>query len=339
MLPVAAVVLAVGLVSAVPALAGTSWSAVLALLGSVRPVWLVVASGVWFAGLLGYSLVLRAALPGLTTRQALGLNLAGSAVANTVPAGGAVSMGLTAAMARSWGFSSTQLGAYFTVSNVWTATGRLAAGLLGLSVVVLVHPGAAPASGLGSVFVVIAIAALLVGGVLGRERSTEAVAALLGRTVDRVDRRRARPSRDAEHRLRASAIAARRLSIELSRDSWHRFAAGMACYVLFLGVLLGVCLRGVGEPAPWAVVLAAVGIERLSGAVPFTPGGLGVADLTLVSVLTATGTGPSAAAAATLLYRVFTFGLEIPVGGAIALSWAWLRSRARGQAGHQEVGP
>jgi uncharacterized protein (TIRG00374 family) len=101
----------------------------------------------------------------------------------------------------------------------------------------------------------------------------------------------------------------------------------MSGYVLMLGVLLMVCLQAVGQPVPWLVVLAAVGLERLSGAVPFTPGGVGVADLTLVTVLTAAGADPAAAAAATLLYRLFTFGLEIPVGGAVALGWAVLRRR------------
>jgi uncharacterized membrane protein YbhN (UPF0104 family) len=335
---VATVGLAAGLVAAVPLLAGTSWPAVTHLLGSLRPTWLPVLVAVWFAGLVGYSLVLRTSMPGLTTRQALSLNLAGSAVANAVPLGGALSMGLTTAMARSWGFSPARLGAYFTVSNVWTGVGRVAAGVLGLSALVLLRPGAVHLRGLGALFAAVAVATLLAVAVLGRERSTASVATGIGARIDRWDRRRGRPDRRAAERLRAGAVESRRLSLRLSRHSWHRFTIGMACYTALLVTLLAFCLGALGQPTSLVVVVAAVGTERLAGAVPLTPGGVGVADLGMVTVLAATGGAPAQVAAAALLYRLLTFGVEIPVGAAVALGW-WLLRRRRGFAPTPEPEP
>jgi putative heme transporter len=332
---------AAGLVAAVPTLAGTSWPAVVALLDDIRPYWVVVLAAVWFAGLLGYSLVLRASMPGLTTRQALSLNLAGSAVSNALPLGGAMSMGLTTAMARSWRFSPARLGAYFTVSNAWTAAGRLTAGVLGLSTLMLIHPGRVQVRGLGTLFAAVALATAAVVAVLGRERSTARVATRIGRLVDRLDSRRGRTDRQVADRLRAGAVEARRLSLGLSRLSWHRFLIGMTCYIALLVTLLALCLRAAGQPTALAVVFAAVGVERLAGVVPLTPGGVGVADLSMVTVLAATGGAPPAVAAAALLYRLFTFGLEIPVGATVALGW-WLRRRARAQPyalGHEATDP
>ena len=316
------------LVAAVPSLAGTSWHAALGLLAGVSRSELVVLVGLWFAGLLGYTLVLRASMPGLTTGQALSLNLAGSAVANAVPLGGPASMGLTTAMARSWGFSPARLGAYLTVSNVWTAVGRVAAGILGLSVLVLALPSTVHLKGLPALFGTILLAGAAVVAVLGRERSTAQLAARVGRLIDRMDTRRGRSDRRVGERLRVGAVEARRVSLDLSRRSWPRFLIGMATQVALLVALLDGCLRAVGHPLPRVVVFAAVGIERLAGAVPITPGGVGVADLGLVTVLAASGGSPAVAAAA-LLYRLFTFGLEIPVGAVVALGW-WLTRHRRG---------
>ncbi|WP_088281336.1 lysylphosphatidylglycerol synthase domain-containing protein [Kineosporia sp. A_224] len=307
----AALAATAGTVALVPRATGTSWPAVADLLGGLDPGRVVVLGAVWFAGLLAYSLVLTASLPGLTTRRALALNLGGSAVANAVPAGGPLSMGLTTAMARSWGFGPARLAGFLTVSNVWTALGRVVVGGVGLAAWSLAGPAGSPAG--GGVFAPVVVAAAFGAVVAGSPRRTATVGRAVGRVAERALRRPGLADRVAD-----GAVHARRLALDTSRRSWPRLVAGLTGYSVLLVVLLDGCLRALGHPAPLVVVLAAVGVERVAAAVPVTPGGAGVADLGVAAVL---------AAAGALLYRLFTFALEIPVGAAVVVGWLALRGR------------
>jgi uncharacterized membrane protein YbhN (UPF0104 family) len=331
---------AAGLVVAVPWAAGTSWRAVTSLGGGIDPRWALALLVVWMGGLLANSLVLTASMPGLGTRQALSLNLAGSAVANAVPLGGPTSMALTTAMARSWGFGRTRIGAFLTVSTVWTAAGRTVAGLLALVLWMLATPGPSPARSLVVALLPVGVAAIALVAAVGNERRAAAVARAVGGLLDRLAGRRgigpeARVCAEGKadgsraEQFAAAVVAARRLSLEVSRRSWRQLAFGQTAYLMLLALLLDGCLRALGHPVSPMLVVAAMGIERLVVAVPITPGGAGIAELGLVSVLGAAGMDPTTAAAAALLYRLFTFGLEIPVGGAVALGWALGRRRRR----------
>ena len=332
---------AVALLAGMPSAAGTSWHRVASLVGGLDLRWTASLSVVWFAALLAYSQVLTASLPGLTTGQALRLNLAGSAVSNTVPLGGPVSIGLTTAMARSWGFGPTQIGAFFTTSLVWTAAGRVAGGLLALLGWVLVRPGAAHAGAVVPALGTVALAVAAAVIVLGSERRAAATASAIAGLSARLLRARhgrgrsGSPSADLPAtgaRLSgfpAGVVRARRISLEVSRRSWWRFTLGMTGYLALLAVLLDGCLSALGHPIPFLVAAVAVGVERLVTAVPITPGGAGFAELGLVTVLPAGGVDPAVAVAAAVLYRFFMFVLEIPVGGAIAVGWVGTDRRRR----------
>ncbi len=63
----------------------------------------LVLIGLW--NLVTYWFVIVAALPGLRLREAAVVNQASTAVSNTLPAGGALGVGLTLAMLTSWGFT------------------------------------------------------------------------------------------------------------------------------------------------------------------------------------------------------------------------------------------
>ena len=303
-----------------PQAAGISWSAVGSSILSVGPIWAVAMGVIWLAGLCAYATALAASLPGLTLRRALSLNLAGSAVANSVPLGGALSYALTTAMGRSWGFTPTSLTAFFAVTNVFNVLVRLLFGLTALIWFMVFGPHLANgASGL-IVGAVAALAVLAASLVLGSDR----LAAALGTVITRVQRRWQR-LRGAPNAVRGDypnlMIAIRSQVVTLLRESWLRLVLGMGGYLLLVGVLLDFCLRSLGTPQPILVVFAVVGIERLVTAIPLTPGGAGTAELTLFACLTAAGTAPADALAAALLYRLFTFFAEIPVGAVIALSW------------------
>ena len=69
--------LCVALVALVPSSSGSSWRPVLNELRGLDARWVLVLTVAWWAGLCSHSFVLTASLPGLTSRRAIGLNLAG----------------------------------------------------------------------------------------------------------------------------------------------------------------------------------------------------------------------------------------------------------------------
>jgi uncharacterized protein (TIRG00374 family) len=67
-------------------------------------------------------------------------------------------------------------------------------------------------------------------------------------------------------------------------------------------------------------VLVAYGLANILAVIPLTPGGLGVIELTIVSLLTGFGAAGGAATAGVLSWRLVNFWLPIPFGGAAYLS-------------------
>ncbi len=320
---------AIGLGAGVPALAGSGWAAVAGVVGDLEGWWLLPIAAVWWAGLCVHSVVLTSSLPGLTARRALGLNLAGSAVANVVPLGGALSVGLTSAMVTSWGFGAPALAASLTVSAVWNLLVRLAVGVTALTWLALSRPGDAAGSVTAWVAVVAAVGCIAPLALSTSARGCARLGTVVGAVVDRLQVLAGRRTAARRRRYAAAALRVRRQVITVVRRSWRRMSVAMLVYLLLLGVLLDLCLHALGSPAPVLLVLAAVGVERLVTAVPVTPGGVGVAELSLVACLTVGGVPTTVAVAAALLYRFFTFFVEIPVGTVVALGWAWRRPRGR----------
>ena len=108
-----------------------SWPQVLlvaaAAAGSMASSWIVICS----------------VLPSVRLREAAVVNLGSNAVANTLPAGGALAMGVSWAMLSSWGISTADYTLYTLVSGIWNVFARLGLPVLALLVMVTVtRPGA-----------------------------------------------------------------------------------------------------------------------------------------------------------------------------------------------------
>jgi uncharacterized membrane protein YbhN (UPF0104 family) len=98
----------------------------------------------------------------------------------------------------------------------------------------------------------------------------------------------------------------------------------LGLYLVFLATI-----RIVGiTPAQvsWAEILAVFSLGRLLSGL--TPGGIGVVELTYITGLALAGGGAirPQAVAATLLFRLLTYGLEIPLGAVTYLIWQRKRS-------------
>jgi hypothetical protein len=78
----------------------------------------VLLTVVWLAGLWVQTPALTAAMPGLTHRRALLLNLTGSFVSNLMPLGGAVGTVANWRMARTWGFTTAAFGRWAVLTNL-----------------------------------------------------------------------------------------------------------------------------------------------------------------------------------------------------------------------------
>ena len=95
---------AVALVAlALPRVTGARWHDIEGALSRPTPAQLAVLGVLWLVGLCVHTPALTAALPGLSHRRALLLNLSGSFVSNLLPLGGAAGTVVNWRMARTWG--------------------------------------------------------------------------------------------------------------------------------------------------------------------------------------------------------------------------------------------
>lgn len=297
-----------GLMTATRHVAGVSWAEVVDVLAQVSAGRLVVLTGVWFGGLLVYSVVLASALPGLGMPRGLLLNLTGSAVSNVVPLGGAVGTALNWRMVTRWGHSNADFVAYCLLTNLLDVAAKLLLPLVAVGGLALAHSQVPRALWLVAAGCALTMAVALLGlRVIGPLRTSTSTS--LGRLADRVRR----------------SVAA---TLSLFRDGWQPQLVGSAAYIGAQVLLLDLSLRTVGlQPALFVVVMAAA-LERLGTLVPLTPGGAGIAELGAIAWLVASGLAPVQVVAGVVLCRVFLVVMEIPVGGALLAGWAW-RQRAR----------
>ncbi|AXT84653.1 hypothetical protein C6I20_05225 [Aeromicrobium sp. A1-2] len=319
-LSAAAVVASVGLTALIPVMVGMSWSAIITVLAGISVVTLVGLGVLWAAGLLVHTIVLRAALPGLTTRRALLLNISGSAVSNVAPFGGAAGVGLGYVMARSWKVSPASFASFTAISNLWNVVGKLLVGTVLISAALILGVNLPPAFhgvlAYGTAVVLAVTIALIVA------LSSRTVADRLGRSLDiginAVLRRLGSPRRVEARTWVHETRAANSATVS---TSWARLTLGVLAYLFLQALLMAGCLIAVGAHVPWTFIAVAFAVERLITVIPFTPGGSGLAELGSVAVLVALGVDPVGAASGILLYRLFTFLLEIPLGGISALVW------------------
>ncbi|MGH2755806.1 MAG: lysylphosphatidylglycerol synthase transmembrane domain-containing protein [Actinomycetota bacterium] len=286
--------------------------------------WLEIATivlvGVW--NIFTYWLVMMAALPRSNVWQVSKVNLATTAVSNTLPAGGALGVAATFGMFSSYGFSNSQISGYVLVSGIWNNFVKL--GMPVIALALLAVQGDA-SGGL--------ITAAVIGvGVL----AAAVVMFVLTLRSDRLARRIGRGLGTAFSAFRklvgkgpvtgwdAAASRFGRETGELVRGGWLRLTLVSLVSHLSLYFVLLLSLRHVGvsdQDVGWAQVLAAFAFIRLVSALPITPGGLGVVELGLSAALVEAGGPEAPVVAAVLLYRAITYVLPIPLGAVAYLKW------------------
>ncbi len=275
-----------------------------------------------------YWLVLVASLPGLRYPQAAAVNLASTAVANTLPGGGALAVGMTYAMCVSWGFGAAPITLSVLVTGIWNGFVKFGLPIVAVALLAVegrVGPSLLAPALLGLVFLAGTIA--LFGLMLASERVARRVGSVLGRGVDRLRRLVHRPPvRD----WAAAAEDFRRRSIGLLQTRWVALTLATVVSHLALYWVLLVSLRQLGVSGAelsWIQVLAAFALVRLVSALPITPGGAGLVELGFAALLAFMNEAVAAeVVAAVLVFRFLTYFLPIPAG---AVAYVWWRRAVR----------
>jgi uncharacterized membrane protein YbhN (UPF0104 family) len=284
--------------------------------------WSLVAATIF--NLVTYWWANQAALPGLGIGKAAVLTQTTTTVANTLPAGGAIAVGLTYSILDSWGFTGTSVALYVGVTGIWNIFTKLALPMLGLVFLAL-------SGHLTTTYILAAILGLVVLGVgvglFALLFRSEGFAIRIGNWMGRV----ASSLRGLLHKPPVTtwgegAARFRRDTIVLVEHRWLRLSlmTVLSQVALFFVLLLSLRHLGVSEQeVSTSEAFAVYAFSRLLPlVVPITPGGVGLIDLGYIGGLTAfSGQEKAAIVAAVLLFRALTYAIQIPIGGFTYIIW------------------
>ena len=313
--------LAAGLLGwALPHFAHTSWGAVWAVLRTIPlstalGLMLIMMSGLWL-----YTFTFTGSLPGLTHVKALIVNVSGSAVANVLPAGGAVGVAATYKQLRSWGFTRRHVSTSIIVTGVWNVLARLALPILGILAMVFgagqLNPAVMRAASAGAVGGVIVLGLFV--GVLASPRVAQRVGVVLEAAA------RLLPGGAFAGSIGRHVVELRAQTISVVRHGWLSMTFGLIGFFGMNYLLFWFCLNTVGVQLPFAYMFFAFTLSRLLTSVSVTPGGVGISETGVAALLVGWGAHPAQATAGVVLYSLYVHFFEVPLG---ALGWlAWLVS-------------
>lgn len=286
--------------------------------------WLEIATlasiSIW--NLVTYWFVLLASLPGSNVWQVMKVTSTSTAVANSIPGGGAIGVGITYAMYMQSGFSKADVSLSILITGVWNNFVKLGMPIVALALLAI----QGQATGALVVAALIGLAVLIGAVVLfALGLRSEAVAIRIGNALNRAVAKVGGIFGRAPDKDWGEGFARfRRDAIGLLKHRWLWLTVSTLVSHITLYLVLLTCLRHVGvsaEKVTWVEVLAAFAFIRLVTALPITPGGLGVVELGATAALVAAGGPEAEVVAAVLVYRALTYLLPIPLGLATYLRW------------------
>ena len=269
-----------------------------------------------------YAFVWMTVTPGLGFWRAMVMTQATTAVANSVPGGSAIGIGMTYSMLGSWGYSRSRTTTAVLVSGVWNSFIKLGMPVLALALVA--HQGGATGGRVVAALLGIAglVAAVVVFALMLRsEEGARRFGLLAGRIATRLLAIIGRPPVSG---WELATVKFRNRTIDLVEHRWIAITVWSLVSHLSLYVVLLITLRDVGvsdAEVSWAQVLAVFAFARLATAIPLTPGGLGFVEGVLAIGLVGAGGDPDEVAAAVVVYRALTWALPILVGIGCYLWW------------------
>ena len=289
--------------------------------------WIVASVLAEGTSLAGFGLLQHRVLHAAGTRMPLpglvALSLANEAIANTVPAGPALSCVYRYRYYRQRGASEASAGwCVFTVLIAQAVSMALL-----LLVGVLVAMLASASASVGGAGVAAVGAVIVIGGLAVLVRR-DLVLRLVGVLVRAAQRVTGHPREDRCVRIDAALARMREIPLDArSTVTVVVIASGVwACDFLCL-----ICSFGaIHARVPWGGVLLAYGAAQAASALPIVPGGLGIVEGSLAVILSAYGVARIPAISAALAYRLVSFWLSIAVGW-VSVGTIAYRARRKGQ--------
>lgn len=263
-----------------------------------------------------------AALPGLGFRRAFVVTQASTASTYVAPGGAAPGLAVSFAMLRAWGFEGRPVTLAVAVTGVWNQLVILGFPLLALALLTLTgeqHPLLQTVAliGVGAFAALVGVFATgLSSGTLAR-RVGDLAARIASLLLGLVRRGPIGWGGESFARFRSDTIG-------LLRRRWHVLTLATLAGHLTVFVLMLVTLRVLhvsGGEVSAIEAFAAWSIARVLGSLPVTPGGLGIVELGLTSVLVGFGGDNAEAVAAVLVYRFLTIVPTLVLGVLAGVTW------------------
>ena len=264
----------------------------------------------------------QAALAHLRFRHGFMETQTSTAISNTVPAGGAVSIGITFAMFGSFGFTNVSTGTAVATTGVWNLGFKF--GLPIVAVVLVAVTGQSTGGAVGAASLgagIIAASGIVLWLVFRSATSAHRVGQVGDRVLNWVLHFFHKPESD---RLERMVLHFREQTKEMVHDRAGLLTASVVASQLAVFVVLLFSVRAVGiqsSQVSFLEVLLSFAVARLAGAIPITPGGLGTVDAALIGMLTAFGASSNNALAADMVWRATTYFPPIFIGSATYLLW------------------
>jgi uncharacterized protein (TIRG00374 family) len=310
----------------VPQLAGPR--KVLSLLNRVSPLLLLVAVVLEAGALVAYGLLTRAVLPPSSRVRLfdiLRIELTTLSVSHCAPGGSATGTALGYRLLTQFGATSSDAGFALGVQGIGSAL--VLNVVLWLALIVSI-----PVWGFSAVYLL----AAAVGAVLlmltlllvyALTRGEEKVASLLSRVAARV------PFVDGDALQRSWQQVSERLAeLGRRREAMIRALVWATLNWLLDAASLAVFVGAFGKWVNPDGLLVAYGLANVLAAIPLTPGGLGVVEATLTTVLVGFGTPRGIATLGVISYRLVQFWAPIPIGG---LAYVSLQASRHGESGRR----
>lgn len=232
------------------------------------------------------------------------ITLASNAVALSIPAGALVAEGYVFRQYRRVG-----------ASRVGAAWAEVSAGAIAFAALAAVAFAGALMVGGGLRDILIGpLAVVLIGSTLAALlfRRTDLLAKLVGRAIRLTNRHAPESIRD---RLRRAHKAVREMSdICPPRRVWALGALAAAANWVLDTFVLASAILAIGLHVPWSALLVVYAAAQILAELPITPGGLGIVEGGLVTMLARSHVPAAPATAAVVLYRGLSFWLLISVG-------------------------
>jgi len=317
---------------------GLTFAFVLPKIADYRDVWKVITTLSWLSilALVGATILnivtfappWMVCMPRLGFLRALVVTQASTATTYIAPGGAAPGMAVSFGMLRAWGFTSRQVAVTVAVLGVWNQMIIFGSVPFALALLALIGESDPLLRSFAIAGLVVFIAGVaLFAGVM----SSEGLARRAGDLAARVTNWLLRLiHRGAVGFGGHSLVGFRSDALELLRTRWHVITLTTLAGQLSMFLLLYVSVRvlGVGSSELLGVeIFAAWSVAKLIGSIPITPGGLGVIELGLTSLLVAFGAPRADAVAAVLVYRFLSVVPTLVLGLIAAATWTRFQAR------------